>query len=116
MKQTDNFDIGAPVWSTTQERNRDKLHSWCDLAAGMEAVRGQWKASILVALSGAPSAVPQLLERLSPINRRVLVRALRELEAEVLISRTDILYCLTNDGVSLVDILHKLVEWQKNRA
>lgn len=119
MKQTDNFDRGPHQWSTTQERNRDHLYDWCDLGRALQTIRGQWKSSILIALSQDKSTIPQLQDHLAAINRRVLVRALRELEADGLIARQDMCdtaYQLTPDAEALVKILHDLASWQAQRS
>ncbi len=119
MHQTDNFDITVADWTTTQERNKGVLHQWCDLAVGLETVRGQWKASIIVTLAEAPVGVPELQKRLAPANRRVLVRALRELETEALIIRDQTEstnYSLTSEGAALARILLDLAMWQKARS
>ncbi|MBJ6135630.1 helix-turn-helix transcriptional regulator [Ochrobactrum sp. Q0168] len=118
MDQTDNFDIAVPDWTTTHERNKGLLHQWCDLAAGLETIRGQWKASIVVTLAETPIGVPELQKRLVPANRRVLVRALRELEAAELIVRNQtsgVGYSLTSQGMALAGILLDLAAWHKAR-
>jgi len=120
MRQTDNFDRVVPdEGTTTQARNRGELRQWCDLAAGIEVIRGQWKASILVCLSEAPCAVPHLQRRLAPADRRVLVRALRELETDALLHRCapdNVIYTLTPDGAALAQILFQLAAWQEART
>lgn len=114
MSQTDNFDMAERSWATVQERNRGSLHGWCDLAAALQTVRGQWKASILIALSEQDRALPAIQRRLTLASRRVLVRALRELEADGLVSRSQAkatAYCLTWDGCALIPILRDLAGW-----
>lgn len=118
MDQNDNFDIVRSDWTTTQERNKGALHQWCDLAVGLETIRGQWKASIVVSLAEASLGLSELHKRLTPANRRVLIRALRELEAEALIVRNtsiNIRYSLTEEGANLAKILLDLASWQKAR-
>ncbi|MCZ4259206.1 winged helix-turn-helix transcriptional regulator, partial [Sulfitobacter sp. G21635-S1] len=88
MGQSDNSDIAANDYRTVQHQNRDALKSWCDLAAGLDTVRGQWKASIIVALSEGITDLPLLQKRLPDADRRVLVRALRQLEADLLVTRS----------------------------
>ncbi len=119
MDQSDNFDIPARGWTTVQGRNRDGLRGWCDLAAGLDTVRGQWKASIIVALSEGAASLPQLQKRLPDADRRVLVRALRQLEADALVVRTgttQVTYALSPDGTSLADVLRALANWQAQRG
>tara|TARA_R110000751_G_scaffold162694_2_gene269155 strand:+ start:431 stop:868 length:438 start_codon:yes stop_codon:yes gene_type:complete len=119
VDQSDNFDIVARGWTTVQGRNRDALHGWCDLAVGVQAVRGQWKASIIVALSEGAASLPQLQKRLPDAARRVLVRALRQLATDMLVVRTEttqVTYTLTPDGAALADILRALAEWQAQRG
>lgn len=129
MDQSDNSDMdseigsgtgaetGARPWMTTQERNRDRLAIWCDLAAGLDTVRGRWKASILVALDEADRDMPALQKRLDAADRRVLVRALRQLEADRLVSRSGAGngYALSPDGAELVGILRAIARWQAAR-
>ncbi|WP_153768329.1 winged helix-turn-helix transcriptional regulator [Labrenzia sp. CE80] len=118
MNQTDNFDIATRSWSTIQERNRENLHEWCDLAAGLQTVSGQWKASILIALSERDSSLPKIQRRLELASRRVLVRAMRELETDGLVSRSPLemtAYSLTRDGAALVPILRELAGWNATR-
>lgn len=119
MGQSDNSDIAANGYRTVQHQNRDALKSWCDLAAGLDTVRGQWKASIIVALSEGAAGMPQLQKRLPDADRRVLVRALRQLEADLLVTRSGTLqvtYRLTRDAVALARILHDLSDWQAQRG
>lgn len=118
MDQTDNFDIPPRTWSTIQGRNRGDLHEWCDLAASLQIVSGQWKASILIALSEKDRGMPELQRRLEMANRRVLVRALRALEKDGLVSRSTLdarTYSLTHDGIALAPILRKLAAWNTTR-
>lgn len=117
MNQSDNFDLHVDAWTTTQERNRGSLFSWCDLAAGMQAIRGQWKAPILIALSEAQSDVPALQRRLEQANRRVIVRALRELGEDRLIQKSACSnqYLLTSDGSAVVAILRDIALWHAER-
>lgn len=117
MNKPDNFDRGTRPPATTQERNRANLQQWCDLAVGMQAIRGQWKASILVALSETESDIPALQGRLAMADRRVLVRALRELERDHLLERSagGTQYYLTPDGSQIIEILRDIARWQKAR-
>lgn len=118
MNKPDNFDRGSRTPTTTQERNRANLHQWCDLAVGMQAIRGQWKASILMALSETESDIPALLGRLAVADRRVLVRALRELEKDRLVERSagGTRYSLTSDGSQVIEILGDISRWQRARS
>lgn len=62
--------------------------------------------------------VADLQRHLAIANRRVLVRALRQLEVDGLVQRTgspDTAYCLTRSGVELAAILLQLADWQKRR-
>lgn len=120
MNQSDNFDTASHrTWSTIQQRNRGMLHGWCDLAAGLQTVSGQWKASILIALSEKACALPDIQRRLEFASRRVLVRALRELEKDGLVSRSAEVataYSLSRDGLALVPILRDLAAWNSARV
>ncbi|WP_116130757.1 winged helix-turn-helix transcriptional regulator [Tropicimonas sp. IMCC34043] len=117
MNKSDNFDRGFRTPATTQERNRANLQKWCDLAVGMQAIRGQWKASILMVLSETESDIPALQGRLAVADRRVLVRALRELEKDRLVERSagGTRYSLTSDGSQVIEILGDIARWQRAR-
>lgn len=118
MNQSDNFDMERRSWSTIQERNRENLHGWCDLASGLQTVSGQWKASILITLSERDTGLPDIQRRLEFASRRVLVRALRELEKDGLVSRSTLdapVYSLTPSGRALVPILRQLAAWNADR-
>lgn len=118
MSKSDNFDRGSLSPATTQERNRANLYHWCDLAVGMQAIRGQWKASILMALSETGGGLPALQSRLIMADRRVLVRALRELENDRLVERSDggTRYFLTSDGKQIIEVLGDIARWQRDRS
>ena len=118
MNKSDNFDRGARPPTTTQERNRASLFQWCDLAMGMQALRGQWKASILMVLSDAEGDIPAMQARLDMADRRVLVRALRELEKDRLLTRSieGTVYSLTPDGHRIIGPLRDIAQWQTMRS
>ncbi|MGO4855655.1 winged helix-turn-helix transcriptional regulator [Phaeovulum sp. W22_SRMD_FR3] len=84
----------------------------------MQAIRGQWKASVLMALSETESDIPALQGRLAVADRRVLVRALRELERDHLLERLAgcTQYALTPDGSQIIEILRDIARWQKARS
>lgn len=120
----DNF--GSPVARpddaarpTVHAANREALHGWCDLARGVETFRGRWKPSILMATAGGPRTLPQLQAVLAEPARRVLIRALRELQADGLVHRDGPaalpVYALTPDAVALTALFGDLARWSRLR-
>jgi|GEM_PF-5905825 len=85
---------------------------------GMQALRGQWKASILIVFSDAENDIPALQARLDMADRRVFVRALRKLEKDRLLARTagGTVYSLTPDGHRIIGPLRDIAQWQTMRS
>lgn len=81
-------------------------------------MRGEWKGAIMIALSEARHDIPAIQQRLKAANRRVLVRALRQLEDDRLVRRlpSGTEYILTTDGEALVKILRDIAQWQAARS
>jgi DNA-binding HxlR family transcriptional regulator len=91
----------------------------CSLAAARAAVSGKWKPSILWALEeSGPRRFGQLRRDVDGITEKVLSQQLKEMEAHGLVVRTcydevppRVEYSLTEQGASLLRILHDLSLW-----
>lgn len=112
--------VGAADRPTIHAANREALAAWCDLSRAVESFRARWKPSILMALTDGPRPMSDLRAALTAPAKRVLVRALRELEADRLVERRGPearpLYALTADGTALARLLSDLASWEGGRA
>jgi DNA-binding HxlR family transcriptional regulator len=90
----------------------------CAVQTAVETVGGKWKPGILFRLQDGPRRPSELLREMPWISERVLLRALRELEAAGVVvrragagfpRRTD--YALTAHGEALRPLLAELGRW-----
>lgn len=114
--KTDNsVTPAAPPRPTVNAANRAALGAWCDLARGIETFRGRWKASILMALAGGPKPLADLRKALPGPARRVMIRALREMQGDGLVLRdgpdAQPRYGLSARGEALSAILADVAGW-----
>ncbi len=94
----------------------------CPVEQTVSLIGGKWKPYVLFNLVDGPKRFSELQRQIPDVSDRMLTRALRELEADHLISRdviaqvpVKVIYALTADGQSLVPILETMVEWTKRR-
>jgi DNA-binding HxlR family transcriptional regulator len=92
-----------------------------DLQATIAAINGRWKTKILQCLAQRPYRFAALRRAVGDISEKVLMQALRDLEADLLISRTvedakppRVEYAMTDHGHSLCDIVASLERWGKS--
>ncbi len=97
-----------------------KVRMDCPLDAAMSIIEGRWKTVILCRLAneGGPLRFKDLMEGIEGISSRMLVRQLREMEADRLIDREvfpevppRVEYSLTPRAMSLMPILVDLAKW-----
>jgi DNA-binding HxlR family transcriptional regulator len=81
-------------------------------------LQGKWKLPILLALATGTKRFGELASELSTITDRMLSKELKELEANLLISRLvfkdmpiKVAYELTEHGISLHDVIIELQKW-----
>jgi DNA-binding HxlR family transcriptional regulator len=93
---------------------------YCPVEVTVDAIGGKWKARIMWHLSHRKSRYGELTKLIPEITRKMLSQALRELEQDGLISRTEysgkmlkVEYELTDYGQSLTPILQMMSEWGK---
>jgi DNA-binding HxlR family transcriptional regulator len=85
----------------------------------LDRLRGKWRIEILLSLLDGPVRLGQLRRRVPQATERMLVRRLREMEKEGIITRTDLSekikrveYTLCDPaGVAVLDLLVSLAEW-----
>ena len=92
--------------------------SRCPVEACLEVIGGKWKGVILFHLLGGKKRFNELQRLLPNVTQRILVRQLRELEADRIVVRTvypevppKVEYSLSGSGVTLEPILRMLREW-----
>jgi DNA-binding HxlR family transcriptional regulator len=102
-----------------EEKNkkvRQVVKSSMDVA--LEAIGGKWKLLIVHLLLEEPQRPHQLLCRLPGASERMLLKQLREMETDLLVTRTvfaavppKVEYALTEHGKTLVPLIRLLNEW-----
>lgn len=93
----------------------------CDVKIAMEVIGGKWKTYILYELDWGTRR-PSELHRLFPdASPRVINQQLKELERHGMIEKTiypelppRVEYSITEDGGSLMPIIHMLEQWGYN--
>lgn len=92
--------------------------SRCPVEACLEVIGGKWKGVILFHLLGGKKRFNELQRLLPNVTQRILVRQLRELEADRIVVRTvypevppKVEYSLSESGMTLEPILRMLREW-----
>jgi DNA-binding HxlR family transcriptional regulator len=90
----------------------------CGLDAAIDVIGGRWKALILWALHAGPLRFGELKRKVSGISEKMLIQALRELEADEVVHREvfhevppKVEYSLTDLGQRLNTALLPLGDW-----
>lgn len=90
----------------------------CCLDYAFQRIGGKYKGRIIALLSGEPVRYGQLRRRLPDITPKMLTQALRELEADQLVTRHVYLevpprveYSLTLGGAGLLPFIDLLKQW-----
>lgn len=93
---------------------------YCPVEVTVDAIGGKWKARIMWHVSHRACRYGELNRLIPEITRKMLTQALRELQADGLINRTEckgsvttVQYTLTEYGRSLTPILTLMSEWGK---
>lgn len=96
----------------------------CPLSRAMGLIGGKWKMQILCSLaSKGPTRYNQLKKSLDGVSNTVLASALKELEGDGLVKRTEFLevpvrveYEATERSKRLIPILDELGDWSMETA
>ena len=90
----------------------------CGLVPALEVIGGKWKALILWELNAQPRRFRELKRRVPGISEKMLIQALREMEAGGIVHRTvfhevppHVEYSVTEFGASLNAALEPLCCW-----
>lgn len=93
----------------------------CPLDAALQAIGGKWKGIILFHLAGGKLRFNQLQKSIGTVTERMLIRQLRELERDKLITRTvypvvppKVEYEITEFGQTLIPLLTQLNQWGRD--
>jgi DNA-binding HxlR family transcriptional regulator len=88
--------------------------------SALKVISGKWKVLIVWHLSGCPQRYAMLRRLIPHVTEKVLIRQLRELEADGIIKRTDfqtlplhVEYELSEEGKKLLPVLGMLCQWGK---
>lgn len=95
----------------------------CGIGPAFAAIGGKWKAAILWELAGDPVRFGELKRRIQGVTEKMLIQQLRELERDLLITRTvfhevppRVEYGLTEWGVGLNKALVPICTWGEGYA
>lgn len=90
----------------------------CGIGPAFAVVGGKWKAAVLWELADGPVRFGELRRRVSGVTEKMLIQQLRELERDLLITRTifqevppRVEYALTTWGTSLNNALGPIADW-----
>jgi DNA-binding HxlR family transcriptional regulator len=90
----------------------------CGLDATLRIISGKWKPLILFFLRDGPQRYGELSRLIQGVSNKVLIQALKDLEADRVLARTDykevpprVDYALTPLGRSLADAIVPLCTW-----
>ena len=94
-----------------------------DVKITTAVLQGRWKTTILARLADGPLRFAALRRAVGGVSEKVLARALRDLEAEGLVSRTveDVVpprveYAMTDYGRTLCDVVAGMAAWGKEHG
>ncbi|MYM88551.1 transcriptional regulator [Rugamonas sp. FT82W] len=90
----------------------------CGLDATLRIISGKWKPLILFFLRDGPKRYSELKRLISGVSNKVLIQQLKDLEADLMLVRTDykevpprVDYALAPLGRSLADAIVPLCTW-----
>lgn len=90
----------------------------CPLEYGMDLIGGRWKSRIVCVLADGPLRYSELRSELVGITDTALSSALKDLQANQLVTRRQyeeipprVEYSLTQKGASVVPLLQALCKW-----
>lgn len=100
-----------------------KMNYDCGIGPAFAVVGGKWKAAILWELAEGALRFGELKRRVKGVTEKMLIQQLRELERDLLVTRTvfhevppRVEYALTEWGVGLNSALTTLADWGDSYA
>lgn len=110
--------MGKIKTSSTNYQNRETLDATCMSAYALNLIGTRWKLIIFYYLKEGPLRFTELKNKIPNITERMLSLSLRELEKDLLISRTvypevppKVEYALTSAGKALNPVWDLLGDW-----
>jgi DNA-binding HxlR family transcriptional regulator len=95
----------------------------CPMEVALDIVGGKWTGVILFRLAEGPVRFNTLHRAICRITARTLTQALRELEADGMVTRTifptippRVDYALTDRARDLLPVLHALTDWSRTHV
>ena len=93
-----------------------KESSPCPIDAALTVIDGRWKGTILWCLLEGPKRPIELEKSIPQITERMLIRHLKELTEDGIVSRTDhgqrgVSYAISEYGLTLLPVLEQLCAW-----
>lgn len=90
----------------------------CGIGPALDVMGGKWKTTILCELAEMPLRFGELKRRVKGVTEKMLIQQLRELESDLLVTRTvfhevppRVEYALTDWGASLNEALGPIADW-----
>ena len=95
----------------------------CPITMTAHLIGARWRTNVMWYIAKGTNRFSQLTKALPMINQGVMMRVLRELEADGLVSRREsgkrpapVEYSLTELGDSLVPLLAEMAEWGRKHG
>jgi len=102
----------------TDKKNKKVLVETCPVGQAMKIVKGRWSFPIIRTLMSGTLRFKELERKMVFINTRMLVKELKELEAEGLVNRKayatvppTVEYSLTEKGKALTPVIREIEKW-----
>lgn len=112
--------MGKIKTTSTNYQNRETLDATCMSAYALNLIGTRWKLIIFYYLKEGPLRFTELKNKIPNITERMLSLSLRELEKDLLISRTvypevppRVEYALTSAGKALSPVWDLLGDWAR---
>ncbi|NOS91337.1 MAG: helix-turn-helix transcriptional regulator [Cyclobacteriaceae bacterium] len=104
--------------TSTFSVNKERITNNCPLTSSLLLISGRWKLIIIWQLKDGTLRFGDLQKAIPHTSKKMLTQQLKELENDGLVSRKiypevppRVEYTLTELGVSLMPILHSLLNW-----
>lgn len=105
------------------KKSLTKKHNPCSLKEVLDIIGGKWSMPIIYTLSEGKLRFKEVERKVTGINTRMLVKELKNLEANGIITRTvyatvppTVEYNLTTKGKKLLPSIHSLYKWGQEFA
>ena len=102
---------------TAESKRGNKVYD-CPVEAALDVLGGKWGLPIVARLAGGTQRYSELRRSLPAISERMLIKQLRQLEADGIVRRRQypevpprVEYSLSEVGMSLLPILDQLGIW-----